>query len=186
MKKIIFLILTLVVFSAFTNAQDFQLPKKGNSYITFGYTPFQSDVKAIETAQDPGLVTVGYGKYVTNDLRVEGLVGLTAKKNYTSYAVGGNVYYDFPVYHKVNPFLVGGLVFTGINKVDTATTNQNVLGVETGLGINYYLNENLCLSASYKLAFQYWMKPSYNGVKGNDEYFNLNTGIGKISINIFW
>jgi hypothetical protein len=187
-KKFIFVLMILLMATSLIMSQDLKFPSKGNDYITFGYTPFVSDVKPIETTQDPNLVTVGYGKYITNDLQVEGNFGLMAKKNYTSYAIGGNVYYNFPVYYKVNPFLIGGLTFTGINEVGTVigTINQNVLGLGTGLGVNYYLNENLCLSAYYKLEFQYWMKPTVNGVKGTDEYFNLATGIGKIGVSVFW
>lgn len=187
MKKFIFILLALFMVTSLSMSQDITFPKKGNDYITFGWTPFVSDVKSIETVQDPNLITVGYGRYMTNDLQLEGNLGIMAKKNYTSYAIGGNVYYNFPAYYRVNPFLVAGLTFTGINKVETGTTtNQNVLGLGTGLGINYFLNENLCFSASYKLEFQYWLKPTVNGVKGNDEYFNLATGIGKIGVSVFW
>lgn len=177
--RILNILLVLFIFTGFTMSQDIELPKKGNSYITFGYTPFVTDLSSISTPQDANLVTVGYGKYLTNNLSVEGNLGFTTMKNYTSYAVGGNLYYNFTKnYYKVRPYMVAGAMFSSVK--DSTDDSRNVLGANIGIGINYFVNENISIGGSYSVKFEDWLsvKP--------DPVIKFYTGIGKFDVKFYW
>lgn len=184
MKKIL-LILAIIFTLGFTNANaQTQLPMEGNQYISFGYTPFQSNVTSVSNGlNDSGLVSVSYGRYVTDNVSVEGQFGFNAVSSYTAFSVGGNAVYHLPVYFNLRPRLDAGLNFTGLNA--TGGTNQNTFGLHAGLGAEWFVNENISLTAGYRLNFTCILKPS--PAQPNSEVrYRLGTGLATFGLNFNW